>query len=49
MRNLKLKTICNVAASAVHICLQNPLAHLGEIGMVRTIEITEIRAAKEAL
>lgn len=42
MRSLRLKTICNVAASAVHVCLQNPLAHLGEVGTVRTIEVTEI-------
>ena len=42
MRNLKLKTICNVAAMAVHAELQNPLAPLGEIGTIRTVEITDI-------
>ena len=42
MRTLKLKTICNLAASAVHNCLQNPGAKLGMAGNIRTIEITDI-------
>lgn len=42
MRTIKLKTICNVAASAVHNCLQHPNAKLGEVGNIRTVEITEI-------
>ena len=42
MRSLKLKTTCNMAAGAVHVSLQHPSAALGEVGTVRTIEITEI-------
>ena len=47
MRSLKLKTICNVAAMAVHVCLQHPSAKIGEAGMVRTVEITDIPEAVE--
>lgn len=43
MRTLKLKTICNIAAGSVYVCLQNnPSVAPGEVGMVRTIEITAI-------
>lgn len=45
MKTLKLKIICNVPGSAVHACLQHPLAKLGEVGTVRTIEITDIPEA----
>ncbi|HKT87774.1 MAG TPA: hypothetical protein VJQ59_05030 [Candidatus Sulfotelmatobacter sp.] len=42
MRTLKLKTICNLSASAVHNCLQHPAAKLEMVGNVRTVEITDI-------
>lgn len=42
MNTMKFKTICNVAASAVHTCLQNPDAKIGQIGNIRTVEITGI-------
>lgn len=42
MRSLKLKTICNLAASAVHTSLQTGTAPLGVVRNVRTVEITDI-------
>ena len=44
MRRLKLKDVCNPSASAVHTCLQHPSAQLGQVGNVRTVEITDIPA-----
>jgi hypothetical protein len=47
MRTLKLKTISNLAAQAVHAEIAHPNAKPGEAANIRTVEITGIPAAVE--
>jgi hypothetical protein len=48
MATVKIKIICNEAASSVHTCLQTSTAVVGEARNTRTVEITDVPAATTA-